>query len=181
MTIPTRDVGGWGGLGRRRYERYRDAFDWVERCVANEYYLEAIAIIDSLINDRLSSRFHYITGRPADSPSSGRVCSELLPKESNSQFRNVIENIREWVKKRNEALHATVKVFRDKNSSIGFNEIRQSYRQVAVDGVNWLRVYDALDTNSRAQVGKRPASSPNAFFPERRNSDRFHSQVDSAR
>jgi len=36
-----RDVGGHGGLGDRRYERYCAAFDRAEQCIQEGYFLDA--------------------------------------------------------------------------------------------------------------------------------------------
>ena len=175
MTELKREVGGWGGLGDRRYERYVDAFDWVEKCLGEGYYLEAIAVLDSLINDRLNSRLGYVTKTEIDSwLTCGQLCRDLVGKggkntgaEKDADFRTAITDIQNWVKMRNEAMHATAKILRDEEGQ-PFTAILQQHRQAAVDGIRCLRAFDELDTADRARVNKHPASAPNAFFPERR-------------
>ncbi len=97
MSKRYRDVGGHGGLGDRRYERYCDAFDRVEDCVKLGYFLEAIALLDSLIWDRLSSRLGYLMGKSIDTEKNlGVVCSQLIGDsgtggcEKDKAFRNVV-------------------------------------------------------------------------------------------
>lgn len=173
----TRDIGGYGGLGNRRYRRYSDAFDRVMDCVRAEYYLEAIAILDSLICDRLSSRLGYVTGRAVTSSSCGQLCGELVGGKSketgcekDAAFREAITNIKGWVERRNEAMHATAKVLRRDSSPQDFTAVLQSHRQDAMDGIKHLQAFDELDTASRESAGKYPATYPFAFFPERRRS-----------
>jgi len=176
MIHAIRDVGGHGGLGSRRHERYRAAFDRVMDCVEKEYYLEAIAILDSLICDRLSSRLAYVMGSDVDLYwTCPWLCGKLLGKdppknarcEKDQDFRNAVRDIQKWADRRNEALHSTAKVLRSDTSRLNFAAILRSHRKDAVDGIKYLQVFDALDTKSRASVGKKPASYPNAFLPKR--------------
>jgi hypothetical protein len=170
-----RDVGGHNGLGDRRYERYCAAFDRIEHCIGAGYCLEAIAILDSLLWDRLSSRLGYLKGEPIDVKKNiGTLCSELIGdsgtggREKDPAFRDTIGDVKGWLFRRNEAVHATAKVFREETSEKDFNDILNSHRQTAADGIKSLRTFDLLDTKSRDEVGKVPASFPDAFFPERR-------------
>lgn len=170
-----RDVGGHGGLGNRRYERYCGAFDRVQHCVEAGYFLEAIAILDSLIWDRLSSRLGYLSGKLIDVDKNlGTICSQLVGDhgeggcEHDSGFRDAVSTIRKWLERRNTAVHATAKVFRDDTSQEDFSAILKSHKQTAQDGIRCLQSFDSLDTQSRQRADRVPASFPNAFFPERR-------------
>jgi hypothetical protein len=176
MTKPTRGSAGGNELGNRRYKRYCDAFDWIMKCVDGGYHLEAIAILDSLLWDRLSSRLGHVTGKPVDSSlASGRVCRDLVGSdrkgtgcEQDPKFRQAIRRIQKWVRRRNEAMHATAKILHSESSPKDFKSVLNAHYQDAVYGIKCLQAFDELDTASRATVGKRPASFPNAFFPERR-------------
>jgi hypothetical protein len=173
-----RDVGGHEGLGDRRYERYCAAFDWVEHCAEASYFLEAIAVLDSLLWDRLSSRLGYLKGDLIDiNKNIGTLCSELIGdsgtggREKDPAFRDAIRDVKAWLFQRNEAVHATAKVFRENTSEEDFSEILNSHRQTAADGIKRLRAFDVLDTKSREEAGKVPASFPYAFFPHRRKGE----------
>jgi hypothetical protein len=178
MSRAVRDTAGWGTLGSRRYQRYVAAFDWSERCVERGYYLEAIAILDSLICDRLASRLGHLTGEGVELRlTCGQLCQRLIGgdsttrsgSEKDAEFREAIGSIREWVGRRNDALHAAAKVLHSDDSSRSFPTLLKSRRRDALDGKKVLRKFDDLDTASRARVGKSPATRPNAFFPERRS------------
>jgi hypothetical protein len=170
-----RDVGGYGGLGDRRFERYCAAFDRVKHCVESGYFLEAIALLDSLIWDRLSSRLGHLMGDPIDIDKNlGVVCSQLIGdtgaggRERDVAFRDTVWQVKQWLVRRNDAVHATAKVFRADTSPEDFNAILTSHKTTVEDGMKYLREFDVLDTKSRGEVGKFPASYPDAFFPEKR-------------
>lgn len=181
MTKGTRPSAGGNELGSRRYQRYCAAFDWVEGCIDKGYYLEAIAILDSLLLDRLSSRLGHVSGEPVGSRSStGGVCKALLGDDPNGgserevEFREAIRGIWTWVGRRNEAMHATAKILESDSSLDNFESILKAHCRDAIDGIQHLRTFDALDTASRARAhAQPPASFPDAFFPERRRC-RFH-------
>jgi hypothetical protein len=192
-----RDVSKQDGVGDRRYKRYCDAFDWVIHCIATNHYLEAIAILDSLLSDRLASRLHYVREcnlnlKDGDSNASevdvnalwatGWLCGCLLGDESkknnkknksgpdkdfDKDFREIIGKIEDWVEKRNKAIHDSAKVFRESDSSKTFAGVLLMHKETAECGLKLLKAFDELDTKSRAKGNKKPASSPNAFFPER--------------
>jgi hypothetical protein len=175
-----RDVGGHDGLGDRRYARYCGAFDWVEHCVEVGYFLEAIAVLDSIIWDRLSSRLGYLSGeRVNDKNTLGSICKQLVGTpgkgglERDASFQGAELQIQEWVNKRNDAVHATAKVFRDETSDQGFRSILRSHKETAEEGIRHLQAFDLLDTESRRKAEKIPASWPDAFFPERRTRKSF--------
>lgn len=98
-----RDVGGYDGLGERRYKRYCGAFDWVVHCVDAGYFLEAIAVLDSIIWDRLSSRLGYLSGaRVDDRDTLAKICTGLVGAsgeggfERETSFRDVELQIKQW-------------------------------------------------------------------------------------
>lgn len=166
------------GLGTRRYIRYVAAFDRVIQCIDAGYFLEAIAIIDSLLWDRLASRLGYRIDKEVSARlSCGQLCGQLLGsddkgvsgKEQNRDFQAVIKDIRDWVKRRNVAMHATAKILHSQQAPEDFGTVLLTHRQDAIAGVKLLRRFDLLDTSDRASKNKRPATSPNAFFPEKRH------------
>lgn len=149
-------------------------------CVKGGYFLEAIAVLDSLIWDRLSSRLAFLSGASVeDRDTLGKICFQLVGTSEKSgferdpSFREVELQIKKWVSKRNHAVHATAKVFRDETSDEDFRSILRTHEKTAEEGIRYLQKFDVLDTRSRQQVGKIPGSSPNAFFPEFRSGASF--------
>lgn len=178
MTKTVREVCKQNGLGDRRYERYVDAFDWITECYNKGFYLEAIAVLDSLINDRLSSRLAYVSGQNIRSNETcGGLCQKLVGTcenerghEKDPAFRKAITHIGKWVRKRNEAMHATAKILQDEDAQEEFSAILKKHKQDVNDGIKYLQDFDELDTLDRERNGKcsPPASSPYAFFPKKR-------------
>lgn len=164
-------------LGTRRYLRYVAAFDHVMNCYERGYHLEAIAVLDSLIGDRLASRLGYLLGEEIPIQYTiGRLSHKLLeplgknasPVEVDSAFEAVIIEIRAWAKERNRAMHATAKIIRDDENAFSFDELLENHRGIVEKGITLLQTFDKLDTAARKEKGKSPATSPYAFFPDKR-------------
>lgn len=174
----TREKARGHELGHLRLDRYTAAYDWAVQCIDTGHYLEAIAVLDSLLGDRLASRYSYVRRtEPSVRPAVGQLCKVLLhgppkvvnpPIEVDPQFRAVIGEIQGWAKTRNSAMHQTAKILRNGAARVGFKDILDEHRQTALDGIALLRQFDELDTLDRQRAGKRPGTWPNAFFPEKR-------------
>lgn len=178
MTDEKRQHAGRNKLGWRRYLRYVAAFDHLTKCYEEGYYLESIAILDSLIGDRLASRLGYLANEEVSvNLTLGKLCSKLLdppskttsPLEVHDDFRRVVGDIRTWTKQRNAAIHATAKIIRDDSDERSFDDLIRSNRINVERGIELLRAFDALDTAARKKNRKTPATHPNAFFPEKRS------------
>ena len=89
-------------LGTNRYQRYCAAFDHLEQAYASGYPLEAIAILDSLIGNRMESRRRYLQPKAGTKPRGvGQLAKHLLGDdtkqaalETDAAFRAVLEKIR---------------------------------------------------------------------------------------
>jgi hypothetical protein len=169
---------GRNQLGTQRYHRYVAAFDHIINCSKRGYHLEAIAVLDSLIGDRLASRLsHLLDEEIPVKLTMGQLCHKLLdpptkgasPTEVDSAFQAVTKDIRAWVKERNRAMHAVAKIIRDDEDARHFDELLESHRSVVERGIALLQTFDQLDTAARQKNGKTPATWPYAFFPEKRS------------
>ncbi|NEW34364.1 hypothetical protein GV791_17625 [Nocardia cyriacigeorgica] len=164
-------------LGMERWRRYVSAFDRVLHCIEHGYQLEAVAILDSLITDRLTSRLGYLQGCEPPARALGQLCRSLVGSKENSkdpglerddEFRTVIMEIRAWAEERNHAIHATAKIFRNDDPIVSFDDVITAHKHTAVRGVSLLQRFDLLDTAARRKARRIPASAPYAFFPEKR-------------
>lgn len=164
------------GMGVRRVERYTAAFDWILECLDSGHYLEAVAVLDSLIGDRLASRFSYVRKeQPTEDMTIGGLCGALLTgsekqrnpaTEQDPQFRAVMEDIKDWSKARNKAIHATAKIFGNDDPTVVFADGLAVHRETAEQGMRLLQQFDLLDTAARALHDRVPGTYPNAFFPD---------------
>jgi hypothetical protein len=180
LPTETREKAGWGKLGSQRYARYREAFDHADHCIEAGYHLQAIAVLDSLISDRLSSRLAFLTNKETSARlTCGQLCNQLLKVSTSSQdapsqdatcFDEVVSEIQKWVHRRNAAIHGSAKILRRNDCNATFAGILESHMENATTGRALLRQFDKIDTKNRRAVGKSPATRPYAFFPERRKS-----------
>jgi hypothetical protein len=162
-------------LGTKRYIRYAAAFKRLVHCRDNGYYLECIAILDSLISGRLASRFCFRSGKHVSVRDTlGRLCGRHLyakpiqdsPLETEEEFRSVVTEIRQRVKQRNEAIHAVAKVIRNDDEPFSFDELLDYHRGNVETGIELLKSLDSLDTVAGRRARKTPTTYPNSFFPE---------------
>ncbi|MGV9410652.1 hypothetical protein ACWDOP_12115 [Nocardia sp. NPDC003693] len=166
-------------MGLRRLNRYSAAFDWLVECMDTGHYLEAVAVLDSLLGDRLASRLSYVAQEEPDSCKSavGPLCRALEHQQNDPsnerarsapQFLPVILEIKAWAGDRNVAMHQTAKIFRNGDSPAAFDDVRALHEDTARRGIELLRRFDEIDTEVRAARGRVPGTYPYAFFPELR-------------
>lgn len=175
METPRREKSRGNGLGNKRWQRYAEAFDRIERCTSQGYHLEAIAILDSLIGDRLASRLSHLQGVATIPVTAiGPLCIKLVGGKETSgvehdpNFREVTADIRTWAGQRNAAMHGIARVFKHEDTPIGFDAAIESHRQTVTDGIALLQRFDRLDTAVRGSQGRIPGTWPAAFFPAER-------------
>lgn len=85
-------------------QRSKEILDRINKAVEQEFYLEAIALEESCISDRLSLIL-YIKGQKAGTKNFARLiehCSEFIPKELKS-------DIDSWRRERNNSIHNLVR------------------------------------------------------------------------
>lgn len=165
-------------FGDRRARRYTAPFDWVMESIETGHYLEAVAVLDSLLSDRLASRYwHVRRERPTSKDTVAGLCQKLLrgfdtktnpAVETDLSFITVIEAVKAWTAARNDAIHATAKIFSIDDPDASFSSALELHRTTALDGVRLLQEFDDLDTAARKLAGEIPGTYPNAFFPGRR-------------
>lgn len=159
-------------LGDLRYDRYCDAFDHLIKSKDNGYYIEAIAILDSLIGDRLASRAGFLLKKEISANETiGRIVAQLTGERNTSALENddilfeLTNKIKNWFRKRNQAIHENAKITHISDLLDSFEKVLNSQKPVVDEGIEILREYDRRDTELRAMVDKYPATWPDAFFP----------------
>ena len=114
--IDNPDVGGICHIMyKQAWERYNEAHD-------AKYFIECIAIVESLISDRLeslanqisaSSKYSYSTMEKLITYLCGKNQSQLL----NDEIVSVINKIKVWKNGRNKAIHEMAKLSEDLNET----------------------------------------------------------------
>lgn len=152
------------GYGTQRRILFEHARTHIERSIAEGFFCEAIAIIESVISDRLESRVSYLTKSNVGFETLGYLLGELRRVESDSEMLAIALETDEWRKKRNGALHELVKVEANKpvytwqdrmrdiavSASEGYEILKRVYHRVAALNPKHLdRVFPPPSKRSR--------------------------------
>jgi hypothetical protein len=122
MSSPSRprDHIGNEGVADNRYVLYKAAFDRYTMAMEASYFLEAVAIMESVISDRMESRLGELTGQDVGFQTLSALRDNLLgnkggPKlEQDPQLEALYNRIvSDWAGKRNRTLHQFVKISQD--------------------------------------------------------------------
>ncbi len=128
-------------MGRQRFELYKNAYDWINYSINEEFYLEAIALIESLIADRLESRLTFLLKKNFAFKTLERIISNSKDMETDDKLKAlVVNNVNNWKDSRNKALHEMVKI--EKGTSISWTKRRNLTKKTAKDGLKLLRKID---------------------------------------
>lgn len=117
------------GVGMARNQRYHDAIARYQEAMKNGYYIEATALMESLISDRLDSLLGQICNGDYNDYSLGTRLSDLeacinMKKHSKlescpgtylDESGELVKRINEWRKKRNIAIHTMAQLDEDIN------------------------------------------------------------------
>lgn len=128
------------GYGTLRYDLFVHSRDHIIHCINHGYYLEATAVIESIIADRLESRLSYLKGDNFAFKTLGKLIQESRISEDDPELRAVIEEIDDWRWKRNQALHEMVKV--EEGRKLSWEDRLSLNKQIAIMGFETLvKVY----------------------------------------
>jgi hypothetical protein len=95
-------------LRKAKEELFKKAFSRIEKSISQGFHLEAIAIIESLICDRLETSVTVITGEPTGVKNLGPLLKKL---EEYPEFpKLLVEEIDLWRSDRNLVMHRMVKI-----------------------------------------------------------------------
>jgi hypothetical protein len=139
-----------------------ESIKWINYSIECGFYLEAIAVLESLISDRLESRLSYLKGENVGFQNIGTLNEQICkyePTFNEDYSQLLIEtlkgdnpklngfNLKSWTKKRNEVIHQMSKI--EQNNFIPFVEKKLSAKSIAEDGIKLFREIDRLTNNMR--------------------------------
>ena len=131
---------------QQRYLLYRAATEKLKSAFSAGFYIEAIAIIESLITDRLHARYSHLKGHSLEARgerSFGKLLSTLQAEEHKTKLKElhkIYGDIDRWRLTRNRAVHDAVKL-NDGVQFLTFDERYKEAEQAAKDG---KRLFNAL-------------------------------------
>ena len=137
-----------------KYYAYRLAFDMIKCSLERDCPLQAIAIEESILTDRLSSTLN--AGRPQARPKDtlGRVLTEWHPKTPSAsrnanatlfdeEMESLFPELSKWWNMRNELLHGIAKPKQDEKPTASSDDFMDRARTAAKKGYALVRKVDA--------------------------------------
>jgi len=133
-------------VGKHRENLYKEAYHRINSAKEHGYWLEVIAICDSIIGDRFEALVAAIKNQ-IDSGRKFRTISQIIenhgPKIVKNGFpQSVIDELEEWVDHRNRFMHEIVKV-RDNEISSWEDRIKLA-KETAETGIKHSRKIDKI-------------------------------------
>ena len=117
-------------VGAAKQQLYREAHKRLSRAIKNGFHIEAIAITESIMSDRIESAISSITGQVVEIDSLGRLISMFhLEHPIDDGFR--IE-LREWNRARGQVIHQMVKLTNEHQAT--WRERMTFARHTAIQG-----------------------------------------------
>lgn len=103
-------------VGMARHELYKGAMKQLKNALEKEFYIEAVALCESVISDRLEARISFLNNHSIESRkqrSLRALLKYLRSTDSPKQFPKLSElykEIEDWRHQRNGAIHNAVKL-----------------------------------------------------------------------
>ena len=115
MSKPKENVKG----KKERYEQYQEAWTRINEAIKKAFYLEAVTIQESIMNDRLISNLKGTNTKIIGLKSKKEITGNTIPmfgdliytaKLNYQSDRKLFEDIDAWRKERNKAIHRIVRI-----------------------------------------------------------------------
>jgi hypothetical protein len=140
--------------GKNRQELYRKASGRIKAATTAGFYLESIALIESMIADRIESLLETYNpneeDRKTDFQALGPLLNELKKINPSADLLDCINKIEAWKWQRNVALHEMVKI--EKNNFISWDKKQSEAKDAVEKGLklfNLLKNIVAREKNNR--------------------------------
>lgn len=126
-------------VGAARYDAYKSTIDQYHKAMEADFYIEAIALMESIISDRIESMLNAILKNDDNSfNTSGHLADVAIHNATITQCRPIVDvlaEIKEWSKKRNDAIHKMAKLSHiEIEKSISFSDKYAALEEVAQEG-----------------------------------------------
>ena len=140
--------------GKPRNKRYSSAIKRLNEAMDASYYVEAIAIEESLICDRMESLANQLSDGKFSFGTLGRLTGFLLGEKQRSaivpELADTLQQINQWAEKRNHAVHELAKLTPDMKETF-----EDSYGKLEDVANNGLQLFRELDNLIRKQRRKK--------------------------
>ncbi len=122
-----------------RFNLYTSAWEWARRSIEAGYHLEAIALLESLISDRLESRLSFLLGKDVSFRTLGDLIVWAREHETDEILHQaVVQDLDQWRQARNRATHEMVKI--EHGIRVSWDQRLKKNKQIAAEALRLLRI-----------------------------------------
>ena len=148
--------------GQQRGFAYKRAWEHIKHAKAQECWLEVIALVESMLSDRLEARYAHLFDQAPDGRKvpmglghAARRLRDKNPPET-SDLNEIYDAVQAWAQRRNTALHGMVKVF-EQDTLTDWDARTAANAATAKDGEKLFRKLDRKirEANSVTRPNKR--------------------------
>ncbi len=121
--------------GKQKYEIMRSAVSRYNTAMEHNFYLEATALIESLITNRLESRLAGLTSDEVEIDTLGNLIKKIKKTEleTDTELYSIMTNeINAWREKRNITIHRAAKLVKDEKKD--FAQFLEVAKDTATEG-----------------------------------------------
>ncbi|UAM99720.1 hypothetical protein K8354_07915 [Polaribacter litorisediminis] len=124
-----------------RYEIIKAVMSRYNTAIEHSFFLEATALIESLISDRLESRIGELTKQPVSFNTIGNLLDTLRTIETDTLLKQIMnKQINNWCGDRNKVIHQAAKIEIGKKKD--YNSFLKLAKKTAKDGRKIFNEYD---------------------------------------
>jgi hypothetical protein len=127
--------------GQDRYEVIKTVMNRFNTAIEHAFFLEATALIESLICDRLESRLSELTEEDVEFGTLGELLKRLNEIETDQTLKVIMnKNIYQWTGKRNVVIHQAAKIELGKKKD--WNDFLRKAESTAKEGRSTFDSYN---------------------------------------
>lgn len=128
--------------GQERYNVYKKVMSRINQAIEDEYYLEAITLLESIIVDRLESRYCFLKKSNVGFKNLWDITKELKNIEINAELNELYENeLDSWRVNRNRLLHEMAKI----EENTGKRSIKDEYKKAKKVALKGKQIFNTLN------------------------------------
>ena len=122
-------------VGLTKFQLYKKTYARIDRAISSGFHIEAVALLESIICDRLESLLTVLTEEPVNASTIGKLLDKL--KKFNAISPALEVELRRWNKERGLVIHQFVKI--TTNTETSWNSRLRYARDTALHGKEVLR------------------------------------------
>jgi len=140
-------------IGRHRGDLYKRSLMRSKRALRAGFYIESIALTESLLADRLESCLTLITSQPVSQRTAAQAAKELRQRTEFADT-SLLWAVSTWTSRRNRAVHEFAKI-NDEDGVLSWLSRLREAREVAETGLQLLEAVTGANKSLRRHAKRR--------------------------